>query len=79
MFNNSDDITYCARDDCAMTSCFRHYNNIDWNTPKHKSYGATLADFGLTCPNYDKDITGGHCIMDNAPDELQDSEVDVND
>lgn len=79
MIDMSDDMTYCARDDCKMTSCERHYNNIDWNTPKHRCYGASLADFGLMCPHYDKDITTGHCVMDNAHDELNDSEVDVND
>ena len=46
-----DDITYCATKDCTA-GCFRKACNIDWELPKHKYYGASMADFGPVCTSY---------------------------
>ena len=52
----TDDITYCSRKECKNTSCFRHSCNIDWTTPKHSILGASMADFGMCCSDYDPEM-----------------------
>jgi hypothetical protein len=49
-----DDITYCMAKDCAHTECDRHFSKIDWNTPKHKNFGASVSDFSQLCIDYKK-------------------------
>lgn len=47
----SDDMTYCYSP-CQNTDCFRHSSHIDWDAPKHRIVGASMADFSQECPNY---------------------------
>lgn len=49
-----DDITYCMAKDCAHTECDRHFSKINWNTPKHKNFGASVSDFSQLCIDYKK-------------------------
>lgn len=46
-----DDITYCGAMDC-VAGCYRKQSCINWGIPRHKYYGASIADFGGICASY---------------------------
>ena len=50
---STDDITYCCSKTCKRKDCGRNYANIDWNTKKHRLYGASTADFTEICADFD--------------------------
>ena len=63
----TDDITYCSRKECKNAACFRHSRNIDWSTPKHRVFCASIADFGMSCSDYDPDLEGNDdCETDGS-------------
>lgn len=50
----NQDICFCMSK-CQNKSCPRHPVHINWQIPKHKYYGASMADFANRippCPNY---------------------------
>ena len=62
-----DDMTYCIRQNCKNTSCYRHYSHIDWSTSKHSNYGASLSDFAECCKDYDPDgVIKNDCKTDGS-------------
>lgn len=45
--------SYCGAMDC-VAGCYRKQSCINWEIPKHKYYGASIADFGEICASYEK-------------------------
>lgn len=50
-----DDITYCGAMDC-IAGCYRKQSCINWEIPRHKYYGASIADFGEICASYESGV-----------------------